>query len=106
MRKGGIALALRSLSHFCGAGGNRTLVQTRNRRAFYMFSLTWVFDRSLASDGLASAYSLYLVCTPGPCANQPHLMISSMEKDRSLTFAEDSSSFHLVKGLGHRPVVY
>ena len=83
-----------------GAGGNRTLVQTRNRSAFYMFSLTWVFDQRLASDRLSWAYSLYLVHTPGPCANQSHLLISSLEKDRDLTSSEDSSSPHLVKGLG------
>jgi hypothetical protein len=48
------------LSHFTvvsdrGAGGNRTLVQTSNVSAFYMFSFRLVFDAGLTGNGLTNA---------------------------------------------------
>jgi len=48
------------LSHFtvvsdCGAGGIRTLVQTSNASAFYMFSFRLIFDASLTGNGLTNA---------------------------------------------------
>ena len=42
----------------CGAGGNRTLVQTRNQYAFYMLSLLLVFVSNPATDSLIEPYSL------------------------------------------------
>ena len=43
---------------FCGAAGNRTLVQTRNQYAFYMLSRLLVFDDSPESGIQAIAYPL------------------------------------------------
>lgn len=43
---------------FCGAAGNRTLVQTRNPYAFYMLSHLLVFDDGPESDTQAIAYPL------------------------------------------------
>ncbi len=34
-----------NLNMYCGAAGNRTLVQTRNQYAFYMRSFLLVFER-------------------------------------------------------------
>ena len=46
------------LGFFCGAAGNRTLVQTRNPYAFYMLSHLLVFDDGPESDTQAIAYPL------------------------------------------------
>ena len=48
------------LSHFTvvsnrGAGGIRTLVQTSNASAFYMFSFRLIFDAGLTGNGLTNA---------------------------------------------------
>ncbi len=41
-----------------GAGGSRTLVQTSNVNAFYMFSFRLIFDAGLTGNGLTNAYLL------------------------------------------------
>ena len=38
-----------------GAGGIRTLVQTSNASAFYMFSFRLIFDAGLTGNGLTNA---------------------------------------------------
>jgi hypothetical protein len=43
---------------FCGAGGIRTLVQTPDLWAFYMFILNLIFETSPARDNLTSPYPL------------------------------------------------
>jgi len=45
-----IAVKLNKLVKRGGAGGSRTLVQTRNRRAFYMLSPVLIVGRNLAPD--------------------------------------------------------
>ena len=50
-----------------GAGGIRTLVQTSNYNAFYMFSLHLVFDARPTENGLSYTYLLkILVALPKP----------------------------------------
>ena len=41
----------------CGAGGSRTLVQTRNNHAFYMLILPLVFVKSKGTDTLSPTLS-------------------------------------------------
>ena len=43
-----------------GAGGSRTLVQTRNTQAFYMLILSLVFDKSKETDTLNLNLASYL----------------------------------------------
>ena len=43
--------AITGVSHtFCGVGGNRTLVQTSNGKAFYTFSFHFIFELRLTEN--------------------------------------------------------
>ena len=47
-----------SYGHAGGAGGNRTLVQTRNQLVFYMLSLSWLsgLARRKATEPILNLY--------------------------------------------------
>lgn len=56
-----------------GAAGFRTLVQTRNLYAFYMFSHLLVFVSSPESDTQATAYLLNFRLLPGDGSGYPYI---------------------------------
>lgn len=47
-----------SMVHVCGAGGSRTLVQTRNKNAFYMLSPLLIVGQSEGTDARTLPYLL------------------------------------------------
>ena len=52
-----LILSIRLRDHFSGAGGSRTLVQTRNNYAFYILILLLVFELCKETDILIATLS-------------------------------------------------
>lgn len=58
---------------FSGAGGNRTRVQTRNRKAFYMLILLLIFESGPVTNNLPKPYLLNFIYASELCINYPIL---------------------------------
>ncbi len=66
-----------------GAGGSRTLVQTRDRYAFYMLIPLLIVGSGTGRSTQTKPYSLYLIRKPGPPPDQPEIILRPVIRPES-----------------------